>query len=60
MMVGDNGMKEYETRTTKGSKNKTPTNVRPHLEDKFRIYFPSHDTVARSRGGINVSSTYQA
>ncbi|XXG96694.1 RING-box protein hrt1 [Hypoxylon texense] len=54
---GDSGMKEYEMRSTKGRKNKLPTGVQSTLDDKFRIYFPSHDTVMHSRGGKNSAGT---
>ncbi|KAI1781471.1 phospholipase D/nuclease [Hypoxylon cercidicola] len=53
---GDNGMKEYETRS-KGRKNKPPTRVQSALDNKFRIYFPSYDTVMQSRGGKNAAGT---
>ncbi|KAI2630613.1 phospholipase D/nuclease [Hypoxylon sp. NC1633] len=54
---GDNGLKEYETRTTKGSKNKAPVQARPDFRNKFRIYFPSHNTVTRSRAGKDGAGT---
>ncbi|KAI1398931.1 phospholipase D/nuclease [Hypoxylon fuscum] len=54
---GDNGMKEYGMRTTKSGKNKPPARAQLNLEDKFRIYFPSHDTVLQSRGGKNSAGT---
>ncbi|KAI0603242.1 phospholipase D/nuclease [Biscogniauxia sp. FL1348] len=50
---GDNGLKEYSERTAKGGKKKTAANNNSPLKEKFRIYFPSHDTVAQSHGGIN-------
>ncbi|OTA60229.1 phospholipase D/nuclease [Hypoxylon sp. EC38] len=54
---GDNGMKEYNMRTAKGGKNKGPTQAKLDLKDKFRIYFPSRDTVMQSRGGRNAAGT---
>ncbi|OTA97684.1 hypothetical protein M434DRAFT_7630 [Hypoxylon sp. CO27-5] len=54
---GDNGMKEYNIRTAKGGKNKGPTQAKLDLKDKFRIYFPSRDTVMQSRGGRNAAGT---
>ncbi|KAI1478707.1 phospholipase D/nuclease [Daldinia eschscholtzii] len=54
---GDDGMKEYGTRNAKSGKNKPPTQTKIHLKDKFRIYFPSHDTVIYSRGGRNAAGT---
>ncbi|KAI1384501.1 phospholipase D/nuclease [Hypoxylon trugodes] len=54
---GDNGLKEYETRSTKGSKNKPAPKAKLDLNDKFRIYFPSQDTVTKSRGGKDAAGT---
>ncbi|KAI1768671.1 phospholipase D/nuclease [Hypoxylon sp. FL1150] len=54
---GDNGLKEYDMRSTKGRKNKPPTRAQPTLDNQFRIYFPSHDTVMQSRGGKNAAGT---
>ncbi|KAI0181043.1 phospholipase D/nuclease [Hypoxylon sp. FL1284] len=54
---GDNGLKEYEMRSAKGRKNKPHTTAQPALDDKFRIYFPSRDTVMHSRGGKNSAGT---
>ncbi|KAI1354578.1 tyrosyl-DNA phosphodiesterase-domain-containing protein [Xylaria sp. FL0043] len=55
---GDNGLREYEKRTTGGSKKKagqkTDLSYRP---DNFRIYFPSQETVTQSRGGKNSGGT---
>ena len=53
---GDDGLKEYGMRGAKGGKNKGSTSTKPDLKGKFRIYFPSHDTVVKSRGGKNVST----
>ncbi|KAI0554935.1 tyrosyl-DNA phosphodiesterase-domain-containing protein [Xylaria curta] len=55
---GDNGMKEYEKRTTSSGKKKTAQKIELSCHsDKFRIYFPSHETVSRSRGGKNSGGT---
>jgi hypothetical protein len=27
------------------------------VDENFRIYFPSHDTVAKSKGGVGVSQS---
>ncbi|KAI1420591.1 tyrosyl-DNA phosphodiesterase-domain-containing protein [Xylaria sp. FL1777] len=55
---GDNGLKEYERRITSGGKKKSgqKTELSYH-PDNFRIYFPSHETVSRSRGGKNGGGT---
>ncbi|KAI5859333.1 phospholipase D/nuclease [Durotheca rogersii] len=52
---GDDGLKEYGMRASKGAKRKAPepTGREPDLESRFRIYFPSRDTVVRSRLGEN-------
>lgn len=52
-------MKEYGMRTAKG-KNKGSTQTKLDLGDKFRIYFPSRDSVMQSRGGKDVSTIYQS
>ncbi|KAI5928801.1 phospholipase D/nuclease [Camillea tinctor] len=55
---GDNGLKEYGTRTAKSNKKKAVAdNNNSSLKEKFRIYFPSHDTVAQSKGGINAGGS---
>ncbi|KAK8066562.1 tyrosyl-DNA phosphodiesterase domain-containing protein [Apiospora hydei] len=57
---GDDGQKVLRERT---SKAKAKTAVAKHelssatLDDHFRIYFPSHDTVAQSRGGPRSAGT---
>ncbi|KAK8035676.1 tyrosyl-DNA phosphodiesterase domain-containing protein [Apiospora rasikravindrae] len=57
---GDDGQKVLRERT---SKAKAKTTVAKHelspaiLDDHFRIYFPSHDTVAQSRGGPRSAGT---
>ncbi|RYP16270.1 hypothetical protein DL765_005238 [Monosporascus sp. GIB2] len=55
---GDNGLKEYEERSARNAKGKRATKAQPEtFEDRFRVYFPSHDTVNRSRGGKNAAGT---
>ncbi|CAJ2506008.1 Uu.00g001380.m01.CDS01 [Anthostomella pinea] len=55
---GDNGMKEYEERKQRvGKKKKTSAENMPALATRFRIYFPSQDTVVQSRGGKNAGGT---
>ncbi|KAI1174183.1 tyrosyl-DNA phosphodiesterase-domain-containing protein [Nemania sp. FL0916] len=55
---GDNGLKEYEKRTTSNGKKKAGQKNEPSDHHKnFRIYFPSHETVTRSRGGKNSGGT---
>ncbi|KAI0013953.1 phospholipase D/nuclease [Xylariaceae sp. FL0662B] len=54
---GDNGLKEYARRTSKGNKAKRAADDASAYKDKFRIYFPSHDTVIHSRGGRNAADT---
>lgn len=54
---GDLGLREFEARTRKPRKAK---GVAPSVTDqldlsKIRVYYPSRDTVVRSRGGTNVS-----
>lgn len=53
---GDSGMREYQARTGKTAKNKAATSSadnQPKLS-RIRVYYPSSDTVNRSRGGTNV------
>lgn len=58
LKIGDNGLKEYEWRTNKSSKSKVETRDERKLSDRlethFRIYFPTRETVAQSKGGIGV------
>lgn len=63
---GDDGLKEYEWRTStppKSQSNKrsvksslipagAPDGFFEQLEENFRIFFPSQETVERSRGGV--------
>jgi hypothetical protein len=50
---GDDGFKEYGQRTAQSKAKKSGIN--PNLDDRFRIYFPSHDTVVQSHRGKDVS-----
>lgn len=50
---GDSGLKEYEARTGKG-KSKDTSSQSDVLDERIRVYFPSSDTVAQSRGGTDV------
>lgn len=54
---GDSGTKELEARAAraKRSKDVTASAVDPLDLARIRVYFPSCDTVIRSRGGSNVS-----
>ncbi|KAK3944700.1 hypothetical protein QBC46DRAFT_158420 [Diplogelasinospora grovesii] len=60
---GDLGLKEYESRTPGASrKGKDAASTRSTcdsttIRDHFRVYFPSHDTVMRSKGGRNAAGT---
>ena len=54
---GDDGQKVLRERTSKTKAKKADAKhelTSATLEDHFRIYFPSHDTVAHSRGGPRV------
>lgn len=50
-------MIEYEARTGKQKKSKdAPAGAnQAGFKEHMRVYFPSHDTVRTSRGGMNVS-----
>ncbi|KAI1129584.1 tyrosyl-DNA phosphodiesterase-domain-containing protein [Nemania abortiva] len=55
---GDNGLKEYERRATGSSKKKAAQKTElSYKPSNFRIYFPSYETVSRSRGGKNSGGT---
>ncbi|KAI0127492.1 ubiquitin interaction domain-containing protein [Xylariales sp. AK1849] len=60
---GNDGLKEYQERTAKVPKGK-PASARDimsaKLNDRFRVYFPSHDTVSESRGGKKSAGTISA
>jgi hypothetical protein len=52
-------LKEYRWRTNRPVKSKGMTPVErklsDDLKDRFRIYFPTRETVANSKGGLGVS-----
>ena len=64
---GDDGLKEYEWRTSTSTKSKsnkgniksslvppaTPDGFFERLEENFRLFFPSQETVEKSRGGVS-------
>ncbi|KIM95009.1 hypothetical protein OIDMADRAFT_134826 [Oidiodendron maius Zn] len=58
---GDNGMKEYGWRTSRPAKGKGETpaehKLSDILKDCFRIYFPTRETVANSKGGLSGAGT---
>lgn len=56
--IGDDGLAEYKSRigrTGAAAKNKSSSPWAAKLKDRFRIYFPTDETVAQSRGGRMVS-----
>lgn len=59
--IGDDGYTEFKERTTKPARKKSKsiveqkTEIPDHLETHCRVYFPTHETVASSRGGVDVS-----
>lgn len=55
--TGDSGLREYDARMAKPKSSKSLPAVPSEAADfsRVRIYFPSRDTVRRSRGGSNVS-----
>ncbi|KXH63020.1 ubiquitin interaction domain-containing protein [Colletotrichum salicis] len=69
LLAGDSGMKEYEARQSKTTKNKAaktglggsrPVDIDKEplqLQHHFRIYFPSEKTVSSSRGGRSSAGT---
>ncbi|KAL2067954.1 hypothetical protein VTL71DRAFT_16052 [Oculimacula yallundae] len=58
---GDDGLVEYGWRTGKSARNKgmceTERKVSETLNDRFRIYFPTEETVTKSHGGIECGGT---
>ncbi|KAI6767856.1 hypothetical protein HG530_005865 [Fusarium avenaceum] len=52
---GDDGLDEYKSRTGRAgtTKNKVSNPWKEKLKDRFRIYFPTDETVGKSRGGRN-------
>ena len=60
LQQGDDGVTEYEWRNGKagkraGMESSAERKLSEHLRDNFRIYFPSWETVAESKGGLVVS-----
>lgn len=59
--LGDNGLKEYKWRTDKGSKTKSKDSesaserITHELKSNVKIYFPTRQTIERSKGGKAVS-----
>ncbi|KAI5457904.1 tyrosyl-DNA phosphodiesterase-domain-containing protein [Mariannaea sp. PMI_226] len=53
---GDDGMTEYNSRLSRATKAKALESMHP-VKDRFRIYFPTEQTVARSRGGRMAAGT---
>ncbi|XEV00129.1 hypothetical protein FSHL1_005415 [Fusarium sambucinum] len=57
---GDDGLAEYKSRIGRAGavgKNKASNPWHDKLKDRFRIYFPTNETVTRSRGGRNAAGT---
>lgn len=54
---GDSGLREYDARQPKPKSNKSVPAAPSETAGfpRVRVYFPSRDTVRRSRGGSNVS-----
>lgn len=63
--AGDNGLTELTLRTAKAFPTKSLSDPRRLIQastadewkDRVRVYFPSYDTVVRSRGGPNAGGT---
>ncbi|CAM1510314.1 Fc.00g006490.m01.CDS01 [Cosmosporella sp. VM-42] len=53
---GDDGMREYNGRTTR-SKKVDRSAASLTLKDRFRVYFPTENTVSKSRGGKLAAGT---
>ncbi|KFH43118.1 hypothetical protein ACRE_061600 [Hapsidospora chrysogenum ATCC 11550] len=54
---GDNGMKEYNARASRKPSGARSAGLSQHLKDHVRIYFPTEETVAKSRGGRGAAGT---
>jgi hypothetical protein len=54
--VGDDGLTEFNWRASKTPLSGTELQTVKEIEKGFRIYFPSRETVIRSKGGVSVSS----
>ncbi|PNP54736.1 hypothetical protein THARTR1_04941 [Trichoderma harzianum] len=63
MSLGDDGIDGYNNSGGASSRSRARPATRPaettskELKDRFRIYFPTDQTVARSRGGRNAGGT---
>ncbi|KAH6975901.1 tyrosyl-DNA phosphodiesterase-domain-containing protein [Ilyonectria sp. MPI-CAGE-AT-0026] len=53
---GDDGMTEYNSRLRRATRAKASSTAQP-FNDHFRIYFPTDETVAQSRGGRMAAGT---
>lgn len=53
-------MKEYNARASRKPSGARSAGLSQHLKDHVRIYFPTEQTVAKSRGGRGVSSRIPA
>ncbi|KAK7429516.1 hypothetical protein QQZ08_003895 [Neonectria magnoliae] len=53
---GDDGMTEYNSRLSRATKAKAASAAQP-FKEHFRIYFPTDETVAKSRGGRRAAGT---
>ncbi len=55
---GDSGLKEYESRPTAKSRSTAAADdAVSKVKEHTRIFFPSRETVAQSKGGTDVSTT---
>ncbi|OPB46608.1 hypothetical protein A0O28_0067320 [Trichoderma guizhouense] len=62
MSLGDDGIDDYNNSGGASSRSRparkpAETTSSKELKDRFRIYFPTDQTVARSRGGRNAGGT---
>lgn len=55
LFAGDDGMKEYTSRSSRKTSAQKTSGISQKFKDRFRIYFPSEETVVKSRGGRGVS-----
>ncbi|KAF4628738.1 hypothetical protein G7Y89_g9417 [Cudoniella acicularis] len=56
-LQGDNGLTEYECRTTLPRTRPERRKLPEDIKRLFRIYFPLKETVAKSKGGIEAGGT---
>lgn len=56
IQTGDDGLTEYTARVTK-SKSTPDSNTHEWKGDRFRVYFPSEQTVKETYGGPNSAGT---